>query len=152
MMRILRESALFEAVERPHKPIQGVMLGDSGYMLRDWLMTPILNPGTRQKERYNSHHSLTRSTVERSIRVARRRWHCLRCCLRLDPVKASKVITVCPMLHNRASILNLPPPDDSDSEDEYDEDERNAMQQLTERARFAAGTAVRSRLIDNFFR
>ena len=50
--RILRESELFTAFESPRKPATGEFLGDSGYMLRDWLLTPILNPWNQQKRAY----------------------------------------------------------------------------------------------------
>lgn len=110
--RILRESALFTAFESPRKPLKGLILGDSRYMLRDWLMTPILNPATQSKRNYNFAHSSTRTTIERCIRVAKRRWHCLRCGLRLEPPRACQVITVCLWLHN----LGLDPPDSDDDD------------------------------------
>ncbi|XP_025095646.1 uncharacterized protein LOC112564788 [Pomacea canaliculata] len=37
--RILRESSLFKAMERNPRPLSGIILGDSGYPLRDWLIT-----------------------------------------------------------------------------------------------------------------
>ena len=152
--RILRESILFEKFESHPKPVTGWLLGDSGYMLRDWLLTPHRNPATHQERKYNICHSSTRSLIKRSIGVAKRRWHCLRR-LRLQPSKACQVITVCLMLHNRARYLNLADPDsdsdcesDSDSEpDSCDEDPLPA----TERRRVAVGQAVRDRLINDFF-
>ena len=152
--RILRESMVFEAFERNQKPLQGLISGDSGYMLRDWLMTPVLHPQTRSEQRYNFSHSSTRTTVERAIGVAKRRWHCLRCGLRVDPAKACKIITVCLMLHNRATLLNLAPPhcddaaDDDDGDDFHDD---SADQNVPpERAGHAAGKAVRDRIINLF--
>lgn len=88
--RILRESALFEAFEQNPKPIQGLLLGDSGYMLRDWLITPLLNPLTRQEQNFNFHQSSARITVERAIGVAKRRWHCLQE-LRVSPQRHAKL-------------------------------------------------------------
>ena len=43
------------------KPVTGYFLGDSGYMLRDWLLIPLTN----------YHQSSARTTVERSIGVAK---------------------------------------------------------------------------------
>lgn len=54
--RILRESAVFTAFESSHKPLQGYILGDSGYLLRDWVMTPILHPHIPKEEAYNTAH------------------------------------------------------------------------------------------------
>ena len=39
---ILRRSALFDAFEGNNRPINGFLLGDSGY--RDWWLTPVRNP------------------------------------------------------------------------------------------------------------
>lgn len=79
------------------KPLKGLILGDSGYMIRDWLMTPILNPATQSEKNYNFAHSSTRTTIERYIGVAKRRWHCLRCGLRMEPARACQVI--CFLIH-----------------------------------------------------
>ena len=71
--RILRESDLFEQFEGANRPLTGLLVGDSGYMLREWLMTPLPNPNTRA-EQDNYHHSLARSAVERAIGVLKKRW------------------------------------------------------------------------------
>lgn len=156
--RILRCSPLFAAFEGNQPPLDGIILGDSGYMVRSWLMTPLLNPRTPAERRYNFAHSSTRATIERGIGVAKQRWRCLRNGLRLQPKKASRVINVCFMLHNRARLLKLPPPPDSDSDedddsedDSNDEEEDENHQNLSEAARTAAGKRVRERIIrDNF--
>ena len=62
---------------------------------------------------YNS----ARTAVERAIVVLKRRWHSLRR-LRLAPAKACQVITVCIMLHNRARLLKLEVPSDSESDND----------------------------------
>ena len=100
----------------------------SGYMIRPWLMTPVQRPTTRPQTRYNFAHSSTRTTVQRSISVAKQRWPCLRYGLRLQPQKACKVILVCFMPHDCARYLKLPPPaHDSDNswEDDDASDEEN---------------------------
>ena len=159
--RILRESSLFEAFEGANKPLDGIILGDSGYMQREWLFTPFPYPTTQKEKKYNSCHSSARSTVERAIGVLKRRWHCLRR-LRLHPAKACKVITSCAMLHNRARRLNVDVLSDSDTSDEEEsevgddsdseaENQRPAGRMMSERARVAAGKEARQRLINNFF-
>ena len=75
--RILRESTIFAMFETVPRPLSGVILGDSGYMLKDWLMTPFINPAGRPQERYNASHCSTRSTIERTNGLLKRRWHCL---------------------------------------------------------------------------
>lgn len=163
--RILRESPLFHAFEQNRKPLDGVILGDSAYMLRDWLFTPHTNPRTQSQRNYNNRHRSARSTVERAIGVLKRRWHCLRR-LRLQPVKASRVIMVCVMLHNHARRLRLDVESDSDSDSDSDfqlsddsESDTDEEQQrhepedrhMTERARADVGRAARQACINHFF-
>ena len=156
--RILRESELFTAFESPRKPVTGVFLGDSGYMLRDWLLTPILNPRNQQERAYMDAHCVTRSTVERCIGVLKRRWHCLHGEIRLSPAKACKVICACVMLHNRATELRLPPPAGDDTEPEDQDNNppippvnRGKAPVMAERLRNAAGKAARDAVVRNYF-
>ena len=93
-------------------------------MQRDWLMTPVANPRTQAEVAYNSHHSSARSSIERAIGVLKRRWNCLKF-LRLEPAKACKIITVCVMLHNRATVLNLDPP--TEAEDVQEEEDAGEL-------------------------
>ena len=141
-------------MESNRPPLDGIILGDSGYMLRPWLMTPLQNPATAKERNYNFAHSSTRSTVERCIGVAKQRWQCLRNCLRLQPDRACRVILVCFMLHNRAQMLNMPVPDfheNSDDSDSNDSDNNTAGPcNITERARLAAGKTVRERIMNTF--
>lgn len=170
--RILRESDLFEAFEdEAQRPVKGVLLGDSGYMLRDWLLTPFLNPNTARQRAYNIHHKSARSLVERSIGILKRRWPCLRR-LRLQPVKACNVITACIILHNKARMLNLDDPSDSESDTDSDAEDgaddgahgegeageagdddnyRPNNYHRSERVRSAVGKAARQRMVDNYF-
>ena len=157
--KILRQSPLFEAFEGPQPPHHGIILGDSGYMLRTWLMTPLPRVTTPKQRQYNFAHSSTRTTAERCIGVIKQRWRCLRQGLRIQPPKACKTILVCMMLHNHARRLNIPAPpsDSSDSSSDEGEDAGNSDDDcadhptMTERARTCAGKTVRDRIIDECF-
>ena len=91
--RILWRSALFEAFESNRRSINSFLLGDSGYMLREWLLIPVTNHQTRQEQNYNFTHRSTRTAVERSTGVVKRWWHCLHR-LRVSPQKAVVVYSL----------------------------------------------------------
>ncbi|XP_056435275.1 putative nuclease HARBI1 [Gadus chalcogrammus] len=73
--RVLQNSQLYQAFE--DGIIDGILLGDSGYPLKPWLLTPFLYPTTPAQRNYNAAHCSTRNTVERAFGVLKRRFHCL---------------------------------------------------------------------------
>uniref|UniRef100_A0A8C5CNM0 Putative nuclease HARBI1 n=1 Tax=Gadus morhua TaxID=8049 RepID=A0A8C5CNM0_GADMO len=75
----------------------GWLLGDSGYALRPWLMTPILHPATEPEQRYSRAQRKTRSVVERLLQYT--------------PEKGCKIITCAFILHNICMMYRLPLPD-----------------------------------------
>ena len=76
-----------------------ISLGDSGYPLREWLMTPILNPRDERERQYNVAHKGTRRIVENAFGMLKRKFPCLKY-LRLSPTKAARVVIACATLHN----------------------------------------------------
>ena len=63
--------------------INGVLLGDNGYPLRAYLITPLLRPQTNPERRFNIAHCRTRVKIENLFVVLKRRFPCLAKMLRL---------------------------------------------------------------------
>lgn len=75
---IFRTSHICQHFEQHfHRIEEGILIGDSGYACRPFLMTPYLAPGNEAQERYNTAHKTTRVTVERTFGRWKRRFHVL---------------------------------------------------------------------------
>lgn len=79
---------------------QGLLLGDGGYKLETYLMTPIRNPRNDKECNYNRVQILVRNTVERKYGVWKRRFPCLVFGLRCKLETALAVIVACAVVHN----------------------------------------------------
>ncbi|XP_060071426.1 putative nuclease HARBI1 [Ylistrum balloti] len=98
---ILSNSGLPNIMEN----MNGWLLGDSGYSLKRWLLTPFGAPGNPQEERYNKAHCSTRNTMERAFGVLKSRFryiHFTGGCLQFKPAKSIRIIECCFRLHNKA--------------------------------------------------
>ena len=73
---VMRNSEVFEKFNSGLMPNCWI-LGDSGYPINDWLLTPYINPVGEAQARYNAAHKRARSAVERTIGVWKMRWRCL---------------------------------------------------------------------------
>jgi len=78
----------------------GVLLGDGGYKLETYMMTPLRNPITPEEICYNKAQILTRNVVERKYGVWKRRFPCLVFGLRCKLSTTLVVIVACAVLHN----------------------------------------------------
>lgn len=79
------------------------MLGDSGYPLEPWLLTPYENPEPNTPEgHYNRAHKITRSIIERCNGRFKLVFRCLlgERKLRYSPEKVGVIINACAVLHN----------------------------------------------------
>ena len=92
---------------------EGILLGDSGYPLRKYLLTPYLQPQTRAEHNYNAAHIRTRNCVERMFGVWKRRFPVLSIGLRCKRQTSLTIIVATAVLHNIAVETRdqLPPED-----------------------------------------
>lgn len=124
------------------------LLGDSGYGLEPFLITPYkdVTVGTMQ-HKFNKKHTSARNIVERVIGVIKSRFRCLLVTLVYSPKKVIKLINVCCALHNicreynveleETHILNIN--EEIEVMDEIDYDVGDTSQ----RSLFNAGTLIR---------
>lgn len=108
------------------------LLGDSGYPLSPWLMTPIMDaPENSPEARYTVKHIRARNTIERCFGVLKNRFRCLLKHRVLDYShrKAGLIVYACATLHNilvehRIDLLDdEEEPDDANNDDEEDYDD-----------------------------
>ncbi|CAG2194011.1 HARBI1 [Mytilus edulis] len=106
---IFNTSTLSNYLQTNHRGlIDGVILGDSGYACRPYLLTPYANPTVRHQQRFNGCHASTRSVIERTFGILKRRFHVLHSEVRMKPEKVCRIFGACAVLHNIALSRNEP--------------------------------------------
>lgn len=123
------------------------LIGDSGYPLEPWLLTPFSQPYGRQEVKYNKLHASARNTIERAFGVLKSRFRCLskHRVLHYSPERAVNIINACVILHNiliKTRVVN----DDVLLEEEIAEVEEVESQYLTNFHR--EGERVRRRYVN----
>lgn len=109
--RVLQSSNLWAKWElqgwRPDGDRHSIILGDSAYPLRSWLMTPNIrnvhfnNPNlARGVRRYLAKHRKTRFMVECAIGIFKEQFPCLNQLRVRSPERISYIIYACATLHN----------------------------------------------------
>lgn len=121
---VWRMSAVRQHLCNTYRNSKEWLLGDSGYPLEPWLLTPFSNPNNDDYQMFNKVHSKARSTVERAIGILKGRWRCL--CkqrnLHYKPPVCSKIINACATLHNICIQMDDYLPVDEILVDNYDDD------------------------------
>lgn len=92
------------------------LIGDSGYTLSQYLLTPHENPQNEPQRLYNESLIRTRNVVERQYGVWKRRFPVLSLGIKLNKQTAMTVIVATAVLHNLAVEMNEDVPADFDLE------------------------------------
>lgn len=107
--RVLRNSSLAMEWDGGFRPFPGaVIIGDSAYGLKEWLISPNIPniiPYTPAVQRYLASFKSTRRLVECAFGVIKERFPTLNY-LRLQPEAVASVVYACVSLHNIEIMLN----------------------------------------------
>ncbi|PSN48038.1 hypothetical protein C0J52_09099 [Blattella germanica] len=103
----VHDSTIFQRCERrmlfeTGRVPRGILLGDSAYPLKEYLLTLLLNPVTQAERNYNRSHIMTRNTVERQYGTWKRRFPILKLGIRSSLNTAMDIIVATAVLHNIA--------------------------------------------------
>ncbi|KAK5648020.1 hypothetical protein RI129_002912 [Pyrocoelia pectoralis] len=106
---IFNNCALKAQFERGDYP-NSYLLGDCGYPMRNYFLTPLLNPNGRAQQLYNNSLIRTRISIERAIGVWKRRFPIMAYGTRLKLDTILTIIVATTVLHNLAIDMNEPEP------------------------------------------
>lgn len=123
----------------------GILVGDSGYALAEYMMTPLENPQTRAEQLYNESQIRSRNVVERQYGVWKRRFPILRNTLSLKIQTSQAVIVATAVLHNIAIDNNDELPEEIEEVADDNDIEYNRYNPV------GNGQRMRRELIDNYF-
>lgn len=102
---IYKSSGIYIHLHGRNFPANSYLLGDSGYPLEHFLLTPILSPLTREECRYNDNHRKTRKVIEMSFGILKSRFRILHKTggvIGYQIEKCVQIIMCCFILHNFA--------------------------------------------------
>ncbi|KAJ8913775.1 hypothetical protein NQ315_002681 [Exocentrus adspersus] len=100
-----------------------LLLGDSGYGITPWLMTPYRNPQTHEEITFNTLFTRERVIIERCFGQLKRRFPILQYMVRIKLDRVASVIVSCAVLHNISKYLHDNMHDDDEQENIADEQE-----------------------------
>ncbi|KAB0797450.1 hypothetical protein PPYR_08444 [Photinus pyralis] len=136
------------------------LLGDAGYPLEPWLLTPIANPVTNSEREYNRRHKTIRNIIERTNGLLKQRFRCLlkHRTLHYAPERAAQIIYAAAIMHNLCIDRNeyLGDINDNCHEEENNNEVNNNNQNadeeldLPERNVLHQGRIVRNRVVENY--
>lgn len=100
--RVLRNSSLCNRFEDGWRPFpNAILLGDSAYPLKEWLIPPVFLRGAENEpqQRFLRAHKSTRRIIENAIGILKEKFPCLNY-LRVNPTFAANIVKCCTILCN----------------------------------------------------
>jgi len=110
-----------------------ILVGDSGYGLKNYLMTPFLNPNGEGQNIYNEGQIRTRNVVERSYGVWKKRFPVLALGININSQFVESIIVATAVLHNIACYFGEQTPQVS-----------NQLEELIDLSTFSTRDAVQN--------
>ncbi|XP_058817968.1 putative nuclease HARBI1 isoform X2 [Topomyia yanbarensis] len=101
-----------------------LLLGDEGYAIAPWIMTPYRNPDTQVRMHYNKIFCRERVVIERVFGQVKRRFPFLQNAVRMATYRVPSMILACFVLHNVAKHLK--------DEDFYSDEDNNNEASVTD--------------------
>lgn len=98
-------NSVIPAVFQGNPPLDGWLLGDNGYPLKTWLITPYIMPTIVREGFFNRKHTNARAVIERTFGMLKMRFRCLDKSggtLQYSPQKVGAFFVACCVLHNIA--------------------------------------------------
>ncbi|XP_061642452.1 biogenesis of lysosome-related organelles complex 1 subunit 1 isoform X2 [Phyllopteryx taeniolatus] len=99
------DNSVIPSVFEGDAPMDGWLLGDNGYQLKPWLMTPYITATTKRQRAFNHIFGRARSVIERTFGLLKMRFRCLDRSggtLQYSPKSVSAFFVACCVLHNIA--------------------------------------------------
>nr|CAH7732281.1 unnamed protein product [Callosobruchus chinensis] len=101
--RIWTNSTIQPVISR--NQVRVLLLGDSGFGIAPWLMTPFRTPNNPQQQAFNNLLTRERVIIERCFGQVKQRFPILQYKIRLATEKVPHIIACCFILHNVAKYL-----------------------------------------------
>lgn len=102
--RIFKNSNIYNILKNSTE--ECVLLGDDGYSISPWVMTPWRTPATQEQQNYNNVFCRERVIIERCFGQLKARFPVLQYKIRNKVEKIPSTIIACVVLHNIAKHLN----------------------------------------------